>query len=391
MARSRSAASRSASRASSEPERLASSSRCRRSASRSAARASAWTLSASTSDACPRDSIGDLGQLALGGLGGDGRHAPLALQLVLPVGELLEGELPLGEQRPVGLQRLVDLGQARRDLGLVGAGGGVAILRLPPSHGELQPAGGAHVQLELADLGLQRPVLLGLARLPVERVELLAQLGHDVGDPLQVVAGGLHLPLGGLAPPLVLGDPGRLLDHAAPVLGAGRHDLADPSLLDDRVGGAADAGSEEDVVHVEQARRGPVDEVVGLAGAVEAAPHGDLGEGPEGGRQLGRPVVLEGEGDLGEGERGLRLRPVEDHVLHGAAAQAQRRLLAEDPADGVGDVGLAAAVRSDHAGHAFVEDDDRPVHERLEAHHLQTTDPHLAGIACPRGPFNPSP
>ena len=42
-------------------------------------------------------------------------------------------------------------------------------------------------------------------------------------------------------------------------------------------------------------------------------------------------------------------RAVEDHVLHGLAAQVLRRGLAQHPAHGVDDVRLAAAVRADHA------------------------------------------
>jgi hypothetical protein len=325
--------------------------------------------------------LGDLVELPLGGLGRDGRDAPLALQLVLPLGELLQGRLSLGEERAVGLEGQVDLGEAGRDLRLLGARARVPVLGLAPPHRQLEPARGAHVELQLPDLGLERAVALGLAGLPVEGVELLAQLEDDVGDPLQVVAGGLHLPLGGLATLLVLGDSGRLLDHRAAILGPGRHDLADAPLLDDRVGGATHAGAEEDVVHVEEPRRGAVDEVVRLAGAVKPSPHGDLGESLEGGGQLGGAVVLEGDRHLGQRERGLRLRPVEDHVLHRAAAQPERRLLPQDPADGVGDVRLPAAVGPDDPGHALVEDDDRPVHEGLETHHLQTANPHVAGIA----------
>ena len=39
-------------------------------------------------------------------------------------------------------------------------------------------------------------------------------------------------------------------------------------------------------------------------------------------------------------------RAGEDHVLHLAAAQRLRALLAEHPGDGVDDVGLAGAVRA---------------------------------------------
>ena len=60
--------------------------------------------------------------------------------------------------------------------------------------------------------------------------------------------------------------------------------------------------------------------------------------------------VVEHEVDLGDADslpgRGAR----EDDVLHGLAAKRLGRLLAEDPQDGVGDVGLARAVGSDDDG-----------------------------------------
>jgi hypothetical protein len=46
-------------------------------------------------------------------------------------------------------------------------------------------------------------------------------------------------------------------------------------------------------------------------------------------------------------------------------------LLAEDPGDGIGDVGLAAAVRSDDGGNAFAgELDLGTITEGLEAEYL---------------------
>ena len=55
------------------------------------------------------------------------------------------------------------------------------------------------------------------------------------------------------------------------------HDLADPALLDDRVGLGADAGAEEEVGDVAQAARRLVDEVLRGAVAEQAARDRDLG------------------------------------------------------------------------------------------------------------------
>jgi hypothetical protein len=75
---------------------------------------------------------------------------------------------------------------------------------------------------------------------------------------------------------------------------------------------------------------------------------------------------------------GPALAAGEDHVLHGAAAQVLRALLAHRPADGVHHVGLAATVRPDHAGDAVVEGKDDAVGERLEPGDLEAADLHGA-------------
>ena len=49
------------------------------------------------------------------------------------------------------------------------------------------------------------------------------------------------------------------------------------------------------------------------------------------------------------------LRAAEDHVLHLGTAKLAAVLLAHDPADGVGDVGLAGAVGSHDGGDVLAE------------------------------------
>ena len=88
------------------------------------------------------------------------------------------------------------------------------------------------------------------------------------------------------------------------------------------------------------------------------------------------PVVLEGEVHLGQAERLARGAAVEDDVFHRVAAQLLGALLAHHPADGVGDVGLAAAVGPDDAGHALAEQQLGLVDERLEALDLESVQKH---------------
>src|SRR3546814_215922 len=94
-------------------------------------------------------------------------------------------------------------------------------------------------------LGLDGLILLGLARLALEVLELLAYFVAQVGQALEVLAGVADTGFGFLAPLLVLGDAGGLLQVHAQVLGPGLDDLADHALLDDRVAARAQARSEE--------------------------------------------------------------------------------------------------------------------------------------------------
>ncbi len=81
--------------------------------------------------------------------------------------------------------------------------------------------------------------------------------------------------------------------------------------------------------------------------------------------------VHEGEGDLGHAGGAAFAGAREDDVFHLEAAQRLGGLFAEDPGDGVGDVGLAAAVGSDDGGDAVtLERDLRAITEGLEAEDL---------------------
>ena len=74
------------------------------------------------------------------------------------------------------------------------------------------------------------------------------------------------------------------------------------------------------------------------------------------------------QGDLRHPQRLTLARAGEDHVFHAGAAQALGALLAQDPTDGVAEVGFSAAVGT-HDGRdaGAVEPHLGPVVERLES------------------------
>ena len=86
--------------------------------------------------------------------------------------------------------------------------------------------------------------------------------------------------------------------------------------------------------------------------------------------------AAESQPHFGGGGRLARVAAAEDDVFHPLAAQALGALLAHHPGDGVGDVALAAAVRTDDRGHALVEGELRPIGEGLEAVDFQTFQTH---------------
>ena len=115
-----------------------------------------------------------------------------------------------------------------------------------------------------------------------------------------------------------------------------------------------------------------------VAVAIDAACDGDFGEieiDAGQGEQL-RIDLGEGHADIGHADRSAAVRAVENDVGHFRAAQRLGGLLAEHPADGVRNVGLAAAVRADNGRHARQKLERRLLGKRLEADELNALQIH---------------
>ncbi len=227
-------------------------------------------------------------------------------------------------------------------------------------------------------LFLQRLVLLGLARLALEVLELLADLLAQVAQAFQVLAGMADAGLGLLASLLVLGDAGGLFQVHAQVFRARLDDLADHALLDDRVAARAQAGTQEQVGDVATPALGAVEVIAAAAVAADLTLDRDL---VERGVLAGNGVVGVVEDQLHGGlrHRLARRGAGEDHVGQRIAAQAAGRAFAHHPAHRVDDVRLAAAVRTDDAGHVGRQVQRGRIDEGLEAGQLDGRQAHGAG------------
>jgi len=301
--------------------------------------------------------------LAHGGQAVHGVGGPAGLRLQL--GQLgLEAALG----RLLGVVALLQLGQPGREGGLLG----VQRRRPLPDPGQLP---GPQGQADLAQLGrdLGRPGR-GLGLL-LERLELAAQLAHQVGQPDQVLLHAGQLAQRLLLAPAVLVDAGRLLDGRPPVLGAALEDVLQAVLAEHGVQLPAHPGVGQQLLDVEQPADGAVDGVLALPRAVQVA--GDRHLAVLDGQQPGG--VVDGEGDLGPAQGAAAARAGEDDVLHLAAAQGLGALLAQHPGDGVDDVGFPGAVGADDDRDPRLEVQGGLFRERLEPAQGQRLEEHAAG------------
>ena len=327
----------------------------------------------------PRATVGLRGH-RLPGLGLELDRAP-ELELGRGLGRLRLDERRLGLlQRPDGPGALVGRG---RDASVervepLARGGSARDALVPPFLAPLalvpqvaQPRGR---QANGDRVGLRREGLVPLGHLGLlaERLQLTLELGEHVLEPEHVLVEPGKLAFGAFLALAVLGDPGRLLDVGAPVLGAGGQHVLELALPDDGVERAPDPGLREQLLHVEQPDDLAADPVLALAGAEDRAADLDLGHRDR--DQSGR--VVDHELDLGHPERGPLGAAGEDHVGHLAAAERPGSLLAEHPADRVDEVRLARPVGSHDDGDARSELEDGLVGERLEASDLQGAEEH---------------
>ena len=159
------------------------------------------------------------------------------------LGEVADEQPLLLEQRLELLELALLLGEAVAREVDVGVGFLLALGELVPRRLQAAQVVDGERELELAQLGDELGVLLGLGRLALERTELAVDLAGDVACALEVRVHGAELAQRALLALLVLEDAGGLFDERAAVFGAGVQDLVEAALADDRVRVAAQGPS----------------------------------------------------------------------------------------------------------------------------------------------------
>ena len=228
----------------------------------------------------------------------------------------------------------------------------------------LQVVDGVEPEGDLEGLLLLREdqELLGLFGLGLEGAHPGLELREDVPQTDEVFLGPVQTPEGVRAAVPEVGDAGGFLEHIATAAGLAGDHVGDFALGDHGVAVPAEAGVHEQLVDVLQTDLFPVDAVLRLARA-EIAP-GDRDFLLVVGQRAVR--VVEAQCDLGIPQGAALVRAAEDDVLHFGAAQVLRGLLAEDPADRVGNIRFSGAVRAHDRCHAAVKFEHGLVREGLE-------------------------
>ncbi len=302
---------------------------------------------------------------AAGAFGEGGEPVPGLPGRLQAGAELLDLRLQHGLALDRPAEFLLDGGAAQPQGQFVGD------LRLDgPAQGE--KVVGEQPQPGVAQVGLDAGGPAGDPGLSAERAELAPEFGHQVLDPVEVDLHRVELPQRLLLALAVLQDARRLLDEGAPAHRVGLQDGVEPALPDDDVHLAADAGVGEQFLDVQQPAGVAVERVLAAAVAEHRAGDGHFGVLD----RQGAVGVVDGEADLGPAERGAPAGTGEDDILHLAAAQRLGALLAHHPGERVDDVGLAGAVRPDHAGDAGLEAQGGGGGEGLEPAQRQTLQVH---------------
>ena len=226
-----------------------------------------------------------------------------------------------------------------------------------------------------ADIGGQLLEAVGLAGLALQALDLAFELGGDVFQPLEIGLGGAQPEFRLVAARMQAGNAGGLFQQLPTRLGLGLDQLADAALADHGGRAGACGGIGKEKLDVFGAGFLAVDTVDRSIAAFDAARDLDLVGIVEGGGR-GAVGIVEIEADFRRVAGGAIAGAGEDDVVHAGRAHVLVGVLAHDPAEGLDEVRLAAAIRSDNAGQAALDDEFGGFDEGLEADEAEAVEFH---------------
>ena len=234
------------------------------------------------------------------------------------------------------------------DAEIVGLAGVVDVgMGLQPAQVEQSRLGLAHARRDLA-------IADRLPRLLLEALDLARQLPDHVLDAREICLGGFQPQFGLVAAGVQPGDARGVFQHAAALLGLRLNDFADLALVHQGRGPRAGGGVGEQDLYVAGAHVAAVD-AVDRAGVTLDAAGNFKGFLVVERRRRGAVGVVDGHHHFGVVARRAAAGAGKDHRFHVGGAQRLVGRLAHRPAQRLDQIGLAAAVRPDHAGQARLD------------------------------------
>ena len=204
---------------------------------------------------------------------------------------------------------------------------------------------------------------LGSPALPRQTPHLCLDLRDQVVETPEIFEGLIEPPLRRRLAIPVEGDTGCFFEKRAPLVGAVRQEPVDLLRLDHDTTFTPQSGSPQEILNVAQAHRLLIQEVFAQSRAREAPRYHNL---PVGDRER-RVAVIEVQRDFSNIGRLPLGCALEDDVFHAGPAENPSALLAQHPANCVGDVGLPTAVGTDNRRNAVLEGQFYSVGKRFEA------------------------
>ena len=253
--------------------------------------------------------------------------------------------------------------------------GGLLPGNLRLQHVELMPR---ELRVEMLQLGLNLLVPARLAGLALERPDLPLHFADEIGHAQKILLRVFQLAKRFLFLALEFCDARGLLEDNPAVFRFAGKNLCDVALREDAVARPPDTRAHEQLLDVFEPARRAVEKIFAVAIAENPARERDFVVGDLDARraQVFPAHAAERERHFAHAHRFAAVRAVENHVCHFAAAQRLGRLLAEHPADGIGDIGLAAAIGADDGGDTGLEVQRGFVREGLKAEKRQIFEIH---------------
>ena len=305
---------------------------------------------------------------------------PVRLTLQFQPALLLRGDFMFQFRKPFSqLRDFVfkpqHVGRHLFDIGPEFFDGGLFSGNVHEQHVELVPR-----QLRIKVLEFLRNLFVTarLAGLALQRADLPFHFADEVGHAQKILLGVFQFAERFAFLALELGDARRLLENHPAVFRFAGENLGNVALGQNAVARAPDAGAHEQLLDVLEPARDLVEKIFTVAVAENPARERHLVVGHFDPRRAEAFLAhaAEHERHFAHAHRFASVCAVEDDIGHLAAAQRLGRLLAEHPADGIGDIGFAAAVGADDGGDTGLKVQCGLVRKGLEAKNGQIFEIH---------------